>query len=168
MTEIVPDRLWRVKYEFVMASMLTPEGKQQAKAFGTDPEDPDYAPRVLSGAQQFGEKAVEVAHQDIARAVDLFSNESLTESELIDIAGWNINSFIVKLKNGNLLLYAPVKIRDETGFADWVNSLGRQLFCLSMTVVSKIFLDSLSRQNSYSSHQKVRWSGLSSRQERTL
>ena len=108
-----------------MASLLTPQGKQQAKALGTDPADPDYAPKVLAGARSYGERAEQVAHQDIEKAVDLFSRESISESEQLDLIPWKINSFVVKLNSGSLLLYAPVRIRDELGFADWLDGLGR-------------------------------------------
>ena len=113
--EIVPDKLWRIGYQVTMDFVSSPEARQQAKAFGMDPENPDYAPKVLSGAAQFGDKAVEVAKNDIQKAVDMFAMESISDAQLMDLCPWSLNSYVVKLKNGGLLLYAPVKIREETG-----------------------------------------------------
>ena len=36
-----------------------------------------------------------------------------------------VNSTIVRLKSGGLLLYAPSRIREEDGFAAWLDGLGK-------------------------------------------
>jgi len=123
--ELVPDRLWRITYECGISNMISDEGKQQGKAFGMDPDDPAYEGRVLAGASQYGERAVEVAREDIVKAREVWAKESYTDEELVKFSVWSLNSFIVKLSGDRLLLYAPVKIREETGFAQWVDSLGQ-------------------------------------------
>ena len=126
--EVVPDKLWKVKYDVGMTMFAGEEQKQQAKAFGMDPNDPAYAAKVLAGAEQYGEKAVEVARQDIQKLVDAWaSKDSYTDEEIFKLSAWSLNSFVIKLKSGSLLLYAPVRVREETGFAQWVDSLGRCL-----------------------------------------
>ena len=119
-TEVVADRLWRVKYEFVKGSA----GVRVASALGWNPMDPDFAANVLSGASQYGEKAVEVAHKDIEKAIDVFGRETMSDLEYMKSCSRSMNSYVVKLKSGSLLLYAPVKVRDETGFGQWMDSLG--------------------------------------------
>ena len=125
--EVVPDKLWKVKYDVGMTLFAGEEQKQQAKAFGMDPNDPAYAAKVLAGAEQYGEKAVEVARQDIQKCVEAWAKDSYTDEEIFMLSAWSLNSFVIKLKSGSLLLYAPVKVREETGFAQWVDSLGRCL-----------------------------------------
>ena len=127
--EVVSERMWRVTYEVGMSLFASKEGKQQSKAFGMDPADPSYRERTLAGAAQYGERALEVAKQDIQKSIEAFAKESFTDEEIIKLGVWNLNSFIVKLNSGGLLLYAPVKIREETGFAEWVDGLGRCVFC---------------------------------------
>ena len=111
--EVVPNKLWRVTYDMAMT-----------KAFGMDPNDPAYAAKVLAGAEQYGEKAVEVARQDVQKLVEAWAKDSYTDEEIYKLSAWSLNSFVIKLKSGSLLLYAPVKVREETGFAQWVDSLG--------------------------------------------
>ena len=41
--EVVPDKLWKVKYDVGMTLFAGEEQKQQAKAFGMDPNDPAYS-----------------------------------------------------------------------------------------------------------------------------
>ena len=117
--------MWRVKYEVAAGFVASPEAKEQSKAMGLHPDDPNYASRVLAGAQEFGQKAVELAHKDMEIAADVYARESIGDEELMSLCPWWLNSYVVKLKSGSLLLYAPVKIRDETGFAEWVDGLGR-------------------------------------------
>ena len=126
-TEIVPGKMWKVGYDTANLMLANKQAKDQSCFFGMDPREPEYKGRVLAAAEQHGEKAVEVAHQDMQKAVDAFAKESLTDKELMELSSWTLNSFIVKLKSGGLLLYAPVNIRNETGFADWVDSLGNKL-----------------------------------------
>ena len=123
LTEVVTGRLWRVKYEFVKGSVDTKAAKQSA-ALGWNPLDPGFEPKVLAGAKQFGDKALEVALQDIAKAVDLYGRESVSDKEFFELCPRSVNSYVVKLKNGSLLLYAPVKIRDEIAFGAWLDGLG--------------------------------------------
>ena len=124
-SEVVPGRLWQVQYETANSMFATKEKKEQAAFFGMDPTDPEYKDRVLAGAAQHGEKAVEMAHHDIQKAVEVFALESFTDRQLFETATYTLNSFVVKLNSGGLLLYAPVNIRNETGFADWLDGLGR-------------------------------------------
>ncbi|XP_023326307.1 uncharacterized protein LOC111699805 isoform X2 [Eurytemora carolleeae] len=38
---------------------------------------------------------------------------------------WTQHMVVVKLNSGDLFLYNPVKVRNETGFEDWLNGLGK-------------------------------------------
>ena len=125
-TEVVLGRLWKIKYEFVKGFI----GSQaRNKSFGWNPLDPNFSDKVLASARQFGPKAVEVAHQDLAKAVDLYGRESVSDQDLFaNSFSRSVNSYVVKLRSGSLLLYAPVKIREEVGFGQWLDSLGEHGF----------------------------------------
>ena len=44
---------------------------------------------------------------------------------MLEIYSNRLRTFVVKLNSGNLLLYAPIRIRDEVGFGKWIESLGK-------------------------------------------
>ena len=123
--EVVPGKMWQVKYDVGMSVFKDKVRRERAKGLGFDPKDPNFVSKVLAGAEQYGEKAVEVARQDIQKAVEVWSKESFTVEELLQLSIFKLNSFIIKLKSGCLLLYAPIKVREETGFAQWLDTLGR-------------------------------------------
>ena len=51
--------------------------------------------------------------------------ETFTDEEMLEIYSNRLRTFVVKLNSGNLLLYAPIRIRDEVGFGKWIESLGK-------------------------------------------
>ncbi len=117
--------MWQVKYDTGMSVFMDKTRRERAKGLGFDPKDPSFTSKVLAGAEQYGKKAVEVARQDIQKAVEVWAKESFTVEELLQLSIFKLNSFIIKLKSGSLLLYAPIKVREETGFAEWLDTLGR-------------------------------------------
>ena len=117
--------MWQVRYEVAMTKLTNKDARQRRRAFGFNPEDPAYTAEVLAGASQYGEKAVDCAKEDLRRMMEMLAKESFTDAETMELSVFTLNMFIVKLNGGGLLLYAPVRIREETGFADWVDSLGR-------------------------------------------
>ena len=85
----------------------------------------DYRIKLLAGAASHGEEAVELAKKDIEIAKEWNKKETFTDEEMLEIYSRQLKSFIVKLNNGNLLLYAPIRIRDEVGFGTWIETLGK-------------------------------------------
>ena len=73
----------------------------------------DYRRKLLAGAASHGEEAVELAKKDLEIAKEWDKKETFTDEEMLEIYSRQLKSFIVKLNNGNLLLYAPIRIRDE-------------------------------------------------------
>ena len=85
----------------------------------------DYRRKLLAGAASHGEEAVELAKKDLEIAKEWDKKETFTDEEMLEIYSRQLKSFIVKLNNGNLLLYAPIRIRDEVGFGTWIETLGK-------------------------------------------
>ena len=99
------------------------DAKVQASMFGFNPESPDFSFNVLAGATQYGKRALQVAQSDIRTAVEMYSKIPLKDEDLITFPT-RINSYVVKCRSGGLLLYAPVKLREEFGFLEWLEGLG--------------------------------------------
>ena len=100
--------------------------KKMAKSFGMDPTSEKYQKKCLLGAANFGDKATEVVKKDLEVAQFWWNKKIITKEDVFKAGSWimDLNTFIVKLNSGSLLLYAPVKIKDEVGFGSWVDSLG--------------------------------------------
>ena len=87
-------------------------------------EDDAIQKKWLDTAALYGEEALAQAKKDLERANYFYNKKDLTGEEIFESGPFSMNSFVVKLNSGSLLLYAPVKIRDEVGFGDWIDSLG--------------------------------------------
>merc|ERR1711970_650175 len=89
-----------------------------------DTTNEKYQAKVLDAAALFGDDVLEVAKKDLETSKFWYERDSITNEEIMEAGPFSINMFVVKLNNGSLLLYAPVRIRNEVGFGDWLNSLG--------------------------------------------
>jgi len=77
----------------------------------------------MHGAENYGREVSAVAHNDIAEVKRISASDKISDEdrELLLIRE---NMIIVQLNSGGLLLYAPVKIHDETELGELVRSLG--------------------------------------------
>ena len=107
-------------------SLTNQKAKEEAKSFGMDPTSPKYQEKCLQGAAQFGEKAVEVAKKDLETAQYWYNKEIITDEEIFKAGSLSktLRCIVVKLNSGSLLVYAPVRIREEVEFGTWLDSLG--------------------------------------------
>ena len=80
---------------------------------------------MLAGAASQGEEAVEMAKNDLETWKEWDKKETFTDEEMQLIYKKRLRMFVVKMNNGNLLLYAPLRIRDEVEFGAWIESLGK-------------------------------------------
>jgi len=123
--EIVPGKLWEITYTFENSARFDKDAKNEMKAFGMDYSSETCIKKILEGAASHGENVVETAIKDIQIALEWAEKKSFTDTEMLEAYGNKLKTFVVKLNNGNLLLYAPVQIRDEVGFGTWIESLGK-------------------------------------------
>ena len=123
--EIKPGTIWQVEYIMEQTTLTNKEAKLKAKEFGLDPNSKDYQEKCLQAAALFGEEALEVAKKDLETAKYWFNRDEIGDDEVFKAGHKPLRGFVVKLKSGSLLLYAPVRIREEVGFGSWLDSLGQ-------------------------------------------
>ena len=123
--EIVPGKLWEITYMFENSARFDEEKKNQLKAMGWDYSSETFKRKILEGAASHGEKVIEAAKKDIQIALEWAEKKTFSNEEMLEGYNRKLKTFVVKLNNGNLLLYAPVQIRDEVGFGTWIESHGK-------------------------------------------
>ena len=70
--------------------------------------------KVRAGAASDGPKALESVEADLESVTRMFNKEEWTMEERFTIPPpMQLNSMVVKLNSGAILLFAPVRIRDE-------------------------------------------------------
>ncbi|XP_023326308.1 uncharacterized protein LOC111699805 isoform X3 [Eurytemora carolleeae] len=103
---------------------LSPDARKEFKQI-IDFSQQKNIDAYLQAAAKYGEKCVEAAKRDIE--FDQGWDEELKKPD-VDIRApgkWTQHMVVVKLNSGDLFLYNPVKVRNETGFEDWLNGLGK-------------------------------------------
>jgi len=123
--EIVPNKVWKVQHSSENALWTTEDGRKGAKVLGMDPFSEDFERKMLIGAAKFSKQALEMVSTDLETARYWLSKETIEDEDLFKIPANNLNMMVVKLDNGSLLIYAPTRIRDETGFGAWLDNLGK-------------------------------------------
>jgi len=122
--EIKPGQIWQVQFDMENFGFTDKASKEEAKVMGMDPTTEKSQKTSMLAAAQFGDKALEVAKKDFETAQFWFNKETLADEEVFKVGCFPLNTFVVKLNSGSLLLYAPVRIRDEVGFGAWLDLLG--------------------------------------------
>ena len=70
--------------------------------------------KVRAGAASDGPKALATVEADLETVTDLFNKEEWTMEERFTVVPpMQLNSMVVKLNSGAILLFAPVRVRDE-------------------------------------------------------
>lgn len=83
--------------------------------------------RVKLAAEAHGEEAAKLAAKDLEWAQemsDLVEKKGKTEETLKAVGPHTDNMLVAKLNNGDVMLYSPVRVREEHGFAEWLESIG--------------------------------------------
>jgi len=123
--ELEKDKVWQVTYkvENMAMSAGNEKAKEEAKAFGIDPSSEDYKRKCLTAAALLGDRYVERVRKDLVLMEKQFSKTSMTDEELLESIEQNrLQMFVVRLESGGLLLYAPVRLREE--LVNWLDNLG--------------------------------------------
>ena len=123
--EIVPGKLWEITYTYENSARFDEEAKNKVKAMGWDYSSETFKRKILEGAASHGQKVVETAKKDIQIGLEWAEKKTFSDKERLEGYNRKLKTFVVKLNNGNLLLYAPVQIRDEVGFGTWIESIGK-------------------------------------------
>ena len=106
-------------------SKIDSKAKKEADTFGTNYGNLEVQKKILAGAASDGPKAVEVAKKDLETMLTWWNKKEWKMEERFDLPAFKVNSTVVRLNSGGLLLYAPSRIREEEGFASWLDSLGK-------------------------------------------
>lgn len=123
--EILDGKLWRVTYYMEQKGFTSSKEKKAAKGFGMDYNDETARAKILAGAASEGEKAVENVAADLEKIQGWWNKMEWTNEERFSVPPHVLNCMVVKLNSGSLLLYAPVRVRDEVGFRSWLDGLGK-------------------------------------------
>ena len=122
---MVEGKIWRFTYAMEDRSKIDAKAKKQAASFGSDYSNPEVQKKILAGAASDGEKAVEAAKKDLEKMLTWWRKKDWKMEERFDLPAFKVNFTVVRLNSGGLLLYAPMRIREEVGFAGWLDSLGK-------------------------------------------
>jgi len=123
---VVPDKVWAVERKTENFFIFGPDVDAKP-ILGMDFTKEDACWRVMQGAEAFGREASHVALQDLDNSRALFDSiaQDGKTQQNIRAAGANENMMtVVKLNNGDVMLYSPVRVREEFGFAEWLDSIG--------------------------------------------
>jgi len=121
----VKSGVWKVGYDRENHFMVNSEAKMQGKMLGMDIQQEETAWRIMQGAEGFGRECSAVAHKDIAYARFWDTKTEIQDEDVMKVAKVTENMMVVKLNNGSIMLYAPVKIHDETEFGHFLEKLGK-------------------------------------------
>ena len=94
---------------------------------GMDPTNEAYQSKVLKAATEYGgDNVVNVVKDDIQKSIKWFRMENIPKEEVTDAAPFVLNMAVVKMQNGKLLLYAPIRMHQEVPdlLFSWLESLG--------------------------------------------
>jgi len=123
--EIVEGKVWLVKYTQENTGMTDEKEKKAGKMMGMDPMSEVWETKCLAGAASHGPEAVEICKKDIKTAREWHTKTSFTNEELKKACNNKSNMIVIKMNSGGLMLYNPVRVREEHGFKAWLEGLGK-------------------------------------------
>jgi len=125
--EVVPGKVWSVRYLTANFMAFDLDAKAFQKIGGVDMMEESTGARIMRNAEQFGREVSHQARKDLESIIK-FENMIIEKGqcdETVRTAGpVPLYMSVVKLNNGDLLLYSPVKIHDDVDFGRWLENLG--------------------------------------------
>ena len=123
--EILEDKVWRVSYRHLLKHY---SGSKKKKSSPMDLTSETFRSTVLNSAKRYGDEAVKIAENDL-KIAEIYCNhikEGISKKENVDFPPSKLNMLVVKLDNGDILLYAPVIMHKEAPnlLMSWLESLG--------------------------------------------
>ena len=126
--EILQNKVWRIGYNLEQFIHTRPKNREDFKILGMDPTSTEYERKVLISANEHSNEAFHAVKKDLKSIRTLYEKTSFSKEELFkSVPPWKLNMIVVKLNNGGILLYAPVKIHKDAKelLYAWLESLGR-------------------------------------------
>ena len=137
-------KIWMITYATEDVGSTDTKAKEQAKKMGMDFGNDEVQKKILAGAATEGKKAMETVTKDLEQiAACLAKTEWTMEERFTATPPMKLNSFVVKLNSGSLLLYAPVRVRDELEFGAWLEGLGKVACMVVASSYHTLFLPSI-------------------------
>ena len=124
--DVVPGKVWSVTYT-LDSGMLSRDPKLMdlRKKMGWDLTSETFRKQVLEGASSHGPQYVDIAKKDLDGLVEFYNKTKFTLSEERLAFNKELRMMVARLTGGALLLYCPVRIREEHAFKAWLDKLGR-------------------------------------------
>jgi len=119
----INDKVWRIEYTRENHIMTKPLYRQAMKTTGIDFDDERTYAKIMQGAESYGREMSAQAHKDIAEIKRLQALETISDQDM-ELMWWKENMIVIKLNSGGVMLFAPVKIHDETEFGKFLAGLG--------------------------------------------
>merc|ERR1712107_718038 len=136
-------KVWSISYTQENLGMTDESQKQGAKLFGFDPMSESFETKCFAGAASHGPEAVEICKKDIKNAREWHSKTTFTDEELRKACNNQSRMSVIKMNSGGLILYNPVKIREEHGFKSWLDSLGNVQWIIVGSCAHTLFLPAI-------------------------
>ncbi|XP_023344609.1 uncharacterized protein LOC111713869 [Eurytemora carolleeae] len=124
--EVVKNKVWKVEYKLQNSLAFSKEGSAMGKMLGMSFDDEESAWKVMQGVEASGRIASAQALKDLEtcrQIKELIAKEGKTKETIRAAGPWIMNMIVVKLDNGDIMLYSPVQVREET-LGPWLDSLG--------------------------------------------
>jgi len=126
-SEVVPEKVWSVEYSTEVFFNFDPQADVGLKMLGMDWSDEKTCARMMQAAEKDGRQASAQALKDIEKAMQVRSliKEKGKTPETVKASGRNpMNMVVVRLNNGDVMLYCPTKVRGDGEFIKWLEGLG--------------------------------------------
>jgi hypothetical protein len=123
--EVKEGKIWNIAYEMENMVFTDLNAMEGFKMLGVDLANDKFADKVKESAAKYGEEMARVAEADMSTAKEWSEKAEkgeISTEEIFKLPPWALNTIVVRLNSGGLMLFAPVKIQEE--MADWLAERG--------------------------------------------
>jgi len=111
--ELKPGKVWVITHKGKNFFYSTEEGKMGLKLLGLDLENEEVKQKILAEAAKEGQTELAKKDLETAQRILKIPEKEMTKEDLKACGPWSQNMTIVKLNNGGVLLYCPVRIHPD-------------------------------------------------------
>lgn len=111
--EIKPGKVWAVTHDGRNFLHSTEEGRMGLKLMGVDFLSEETKQKILAEAAKEGKQELAKKDLETAERIHKIPEKELTKEDIKACGAWSQNMMIVKLNNGGVLLYCPVRIHPD-------------------------------------------------------
>jgi len=123
--EVKEGKVWNIAYEMENILFTDPNAMEGFKMLGVDFNSEKLVNKVRQNAAKYGETMARMAEEDMSTAKawsEKAEKGQVSTEEIFKLPPWALNSIVVRLNSGGLMLFAPVKIQEE--MAEWLAERG--------------------------------------------